>query len=1425
MSKVLKIAGAVLGAVAIVASGGLAAIGVAAFSVAGISGGMLSLVAAGMTLGSSLLSQTQKSPATSPATDHRLHLSSDLRAPRTIVLGETAMATDERDREYTDGQTFLHRFVVVASHKVAAIREIWFDDKLAWTAAGGVQGEFAGYLAVTPILEGSAANAINISPRMGSTRRFTGLAYVHLRYKLTGNSKKTESPFASAIPSRVTIIGKGALVYDPRRDSSRGGSGSQRVDDQNSWAWDDSASRNLALQTLWWLLGWRIQNPVTGEWKLAVGKGIPPARIDFESFITGANLCDELVARAAGGTEPRYRGDGIFSEDDDPQVVLDSLKAAMNATIDDVDGKIRLTVLHNDLATPTAPLTTDDVIGAFRWKQTVALSESFNVVRGSFTDPSTASLYQQPDYPEVRIPSPDGIDRELTVNLPLVQSPSQAQRLAKQRLRRSLYPGTFSAVFQATAWAKQKGDVFPFTFAPLGWTNKLFRVVDIAVQVDGQVPMVIREEHPDIYADDATDAAPIAAAAANRYDYKLAAIYQDIQQPSGPDGTPLVDLIAAASAANSKWFFQPTPPSAAESKPGDFWVNSAAGNLTFARMPGSGRVSIGGNAITLAGNAIALCWTEASDQRVGAAFANSLTAIAIADTKAKGFVMLNASDPEPVGEGVGDVLFRLYLNPAQTDTWTGSAWIPSATFGATGPQAASIIASQNAIAAIVSDDVLSKGEKGAFKLEWAKAQARYGPLDTKAATFGGVAALRSTLTAKYSALALAIAAITPPYGDVDQDSPLGTGGGDALRTKWADFYAAYTALDLAITAVTRAVEWSVDGLGGWHAEFAGGDKWQRESVDGGATWSAAFKVVGEDGSDGIDGKFPSFVYKRAATQPDTPTDAVTPPAGWSDAPPAQVDPPQPLWQSKADFRNADKLTAWSAPVKLIAASLLDLDPAASALLTQARDIALGKNRIFRGPTAPRAADSQENDYWINTAAGERTLVRVPGSGRLAIGGKTITLAGNAIELCWTETKDARLGQALEQAALAIGKADAAQATATAAGVRLSAYDNDGILTPVEKHAMRDDVKRLEESWTALDALAAAQGVTTARTATAAARTAFAAQLAAIVPAWDNTDLDSAISRTTYQAALDDFEKKLAGLHKATTASAAETASWSLVADNDGTKPEPNADVTAQNQVLVEVAEIPVNADSAGTVTTPLPIVRTPSVTRGPNDIRTDNATTYALANLSANLAPGGVAKLSVNNTAGSADKGKLTLVTGFTGSGTADLTVTVSGVARTVKVSVTVKRALPPTGGGTGSTSATGDLGGKGAGDTTYVEVFRASGITITAGQTIKCEAAGDYDLSTFSGSSPTSSSMSGRWRYAPAGSGSFTDIAAAVSGSPASYRPIDGDATPGSIACNQNQSGLSAGAFDIVFQVSRSTGTPAGNLTFSAGSIRVYVA
>lgn len=103
------------------------------------------------------------------------------------------------------------------------------------------------------------------------------------------------------------------------------------------------------------------------------------------------------------------------------------------------------------------------------------------------------------------------------------------------------------------------------------------------------------------------------------------------------------------------------------------------------------------------------------------------------------------------------------------------------------------------------------------------------------------------------------------------------------------------------------IEYSVDGSTSWHSTFGGSDIYMRQKIGSEGTWSAAIKIVGEDG---VDGNYFSYVFKRSAAAPSTPTGDN--PAGWYDSPPAPDG--YLLWMSVGLKNYAGTLlTAWSTP--------------------------------------------------------------------------------------------------------------------------------------------------------------------------------------------------------------------------------------------------------------------------------------------------------------------------------------------------------------------------------------------------------------------------------------------------------------------------------------------------------------------------------
>lgn len=271
--------------------------------------------------------------------------------------------------------------------------------------------------------------------------------------------------------------------------------------------------------------------------------------------------------------------------------------------------------------------------------------------------------------------------------------------------------------------------------------------------------------------------------------------------------------------------------------------------------------------------------------------------------------------------------------------------------------------------------------------------------------------------------------------------------------------------------------------------------------------------------------------------------------------------------------------------------------------------------------------------------------------------------------------------------------------------------------------------------------------------------------------------------------------------------------------------EAGADVTATAQVIVTmpVAQT-IYRDWQGAVKEgQLPRTLTPAVMRGGVDVRTNASTTYALA------ATGGLAgKASVNNTAGSADKGRIDLPATITSGGTLTLTVSWAGVevgAFPLAVS-TSDDAPPANNGASGGTdpslatvTSTADVVMTGV---TSGEASTLMDVTIAAGQTIKGTLNASY---TKSGALTGSNAMMVKWQYS-ADAVTWTDFVAGtyVTGTAAYFDAETFESEPGDITCIQTIAGLAAGTWHIRAVGKKQTGT-SGSLVIATGSATSSIA
>jgi hypothetical protein len=504
VSKVIKIVALVAIAVAIVvfaaplgaAIAGLASGVASATAIAAVTS---AIVGIGISIGlSALTTLFRKSPTVSQALADRLQRTVIPSAPRKIVFGRTAAGADERFFEtYGSKKDRFAQVIALASHKIT-IRQFYIEDELTWND-GQIVAHADGIESFRAINEGSTANAapMGTGSYWTSTSSFTGCSYLAITWKLDAKV------WPQGIPQKVVTIVDGCPVYDPRQDSTVGGSGNHRTNDQTTWAFNHGSleiGRNPALALLTYMIGYRLNG------KLMWGMGVPPSRVNMANFMAYANVCEERVALQDGSTVQRYYCDGIVSTSDSHETVISAITASMGSCkLSDVSGLYGLVGGYDDTLGPKQAFDANDLVGGvgspspYSWVPAGPARETYNIVRGRFADP--AQLFQLVDWGVVETENlPDDVPRTLSLDLGFTSRAETCQRIAKQFLmREAKTPGFFTATFGPKAFAVQVGSLLTLSLPSQGWNNKLFRVQEQSEVHDMIYQMTLREESPAVY--------------------------------------------------------------------------------------------------------------------------------------------------------------------------------------------------------------------------------------------------------------------------------------------------------------------------------------------------------------------------------------------------------------------------------------------------------------------------------------------------------------------------------------------------------------------------------------------------------------------------------------------------------------------------------------------------------------------------------------------------------------------------------------------------------------------------------------------------------------------------------------------------------------------------------------------------------------
>ena len=463
-------------AVAAVVTAGkaIAAKAVAAFTIKGfISSVVTTLALSGISMA---LTKRQKIPTQATMLGRSQMVKQPITS-RKIVYGRQKVSGTIIFMETSTKSRYLHMIIAIAGNELNAISEIHFNDKQVTIDGNGfvtAPSQFVDKAIVKTKLGTATQDHLDISslgaPSWTSTSTLNDTAFIYARLEYDPDA------FPNGIPN-ISAIVEGKKLFDPRTSTT-------------------AYSKNSALV---------LRDYLTST---DYGIGASSDEIDEASFIAAANICDENVSLAAGGTEKRYESHGVVDTANPPKQVIEEMLSAMAGTLTYSGGKFY--VKAGAYSSPSDTLTEDDLRAGISIVTKPSRRDNFNAVKGVFLPDETGN-FQPTDYAPITsstFETEDGSERVFSeLDLTFTQSSSMAQRIAKIALYKSRQQLVISMPCKLTAFKHNIGDTVMVTLDRYGFSSKVFEVTNWsfanAVDANGNaelgVDLTLRELASSVY--------------------------------------------------------------------------------------------------------------------------------------------------------------------------------------------------------------------------------------------------------------------------------------------------------------------------------------------------------------------------------------------------------------------------------------------------------------------------------------------------------------------------------------------------------------------------------------------------------------------------------------------------------------------------------------------------------------------------------------------------------------------------------------------------------------------------------------------------------------------------------------------------------------------------------------------------------------
>lgn len=281
-------------------------------------------------------------------------------------------------------------------------------------------------------------------------------------------------------------------MYDPRKDSSTGGSGPHR--------WGDRATYEPSVNAA--VIAYNIARGIYwgGEWVFG-GRNLPAWRLPRAAWVAAMTACDRVVSHAEGGSEPAYRCGGEIAVDRPAADVLEDIGSVANMRFAEVGGHLKPCV---DLPAAAAFAISDaDLIITEGQSFTpfFAVANTFNALSATYPEPeqrwATKDAPERVDEPAMALDG--GRYLPASISYPACPYPAQVQRLMVSQLRNYRRMRQHTLSLPPDAYALEPLDVISWTSARHGYLDKKFVIEEVTKLAGFNVTLALREVDPADY--------------------------------------------------------------------------------------------------------------------------------------------------------------------------------------------------------------------------------------------------------------------------------------------------------------------------------------------------------------------------------------------------------------------------------------------------------------------------------------------------------------------------------------------------------------------------------------------------------------------------------------------------------------------------------------------------------------------------------------------------------------------------------------------------------------------------------------------------------------------------------------------------------------------------------------------------------------